>query len=311
MSERRRSLPAKGLVSILVVVWAACESPTNPTPTPTPEVLPAVPLAVTPAAGASVTTDRPTFTVRNALGFDEGAATYTFELATASGTRVLSTVSMLAGRGTTSATFPDVLPRGLVLSWRAIARNAAAVEVASARVTFRPPAVVCMAGQNPYAKRVLELFLTNCSRRRNSYNDPSEVLGPPDAERISANPFVGLGFLSLGEKGHVDVDMEVCATDTPGGDIRVWQTVSNEPVTLYAAGQPQGPFILLGDRVRCGTRLGGGPFSGYCDFDLADAEVQEARYLRIEDGEHYPCPDADTDSEGADIDAVQILHLKP
>jgi hypothetical protein len=283
----------------------------GPDSMPTPEALPPVPVAVTPAAGASVTADRPTFTVRNAMGYDQGAATYTFELANASGAMVIATVSAPAGRGTTSAAFTDPLPRGLVLSWRAVARSAAGSEVASARLTFRPPGVDCVAGRDPYAKRVIDLFLTNCSRRRNSYNDPGEVLGPPDAARISSDPFVGTGFLSLGEKGHVDVDMEVCATDTPGGDIRVWQTVSNEPVTLYVAGRPEGPYLLIGDRVRCGTRLGGGPFSGYCDFDLADGEIQEARYLRVEDGEHFPCQEADTDTEGADIDAVQVLHLKP
>ena len=51
-------------------------------------------------------------------------------------------------------------------------------------------------------------------------------------------------------------------------------------------------------------------FVGYCDFDLANAEVQEARYFKVQDGERYPCP-GDTPSEGADIDAVQILHVKP
>lgn len=307
------NLRGRAALSALVVLPSLSCGPAviGPSPMPTAEPLGAIPSVVTPAAGASVTADRPTFTVRNALAYDEGAATYTFELATASGAKVIATIAAPAGRGTTSATFADPLPRGLVLSWRAIARSAAGNEVASVRVTFRPPPVDCLAGRDPYAKTVIDLFLTNCSRRRNSYNDPREVLGPPDAERVSAMPFVGIGFLSLGEKGHVTVDMEACAVDTAGGDIRVWQTVSNEPVTLYAAGRPEGPFLLVGDRFRCGTRLGGGPFSGYCDFDLADAEVQEARYLRVEDGEIYECQIADTDSEGADIDAVQVLHLKP
>jgi hypothetical protein len=309
MSRRRGA--ASAALALLSGLLACGPGMVGPSPPPTPEPLPAIPVAVAPAAGAAVTADRPTFTVRNALGYDEGAASYTFELATASGNRGLGTVTVPAGRGTTSATFAEPLPRGLVLSWRAVARSAAGSEVASVRVTFRPPAVACLSGRNPYAKAVLELFLTNCSRRRNAYSDAREVLGPPDASRVSANPFVGAGFLSLGEKGYVTLDMEVCAVDTPGGDVRVWQTVSNEPVTLYAAGRPEGPFLLVGDRVRCGTRVGSGPFSGYCDFDLGEGEIEEARYLRVEDGEHYPCPDAETDSEGADIDAVQVLHLKP
>jgi hypothetical protein len=305
-----RSRAALCALAVFSGLWGCGPDMTTPTPPTTMEVQPGVPVPIEPASGASVTADRPTFIVRNAAGYGEGAATYTFELANTSGAQVLSTVAVPAGRGTTSAIFPILMPRGLMLSWRATATNPAGGSVASVRVAFRPPAVECSAGRNPYAKRVIDLFLTNCSRRNNSYNDPEEVLGRPDAVRISADPFVGSGFLSLGEKGHVDVDMDVCAVDTPGDDIRVYQTVSNEPVTLYAAGRPEGPYVLVGDRVRCGTRSGGDVFSNYCDFDLAAGEVQEARYLRVEDGEHYPCP-GDTDTEGADIDAVQILHLKP
>jgi hypothetical protein len=32
--------------------------------------------------------------------------------------------------------------------------------------------------------------------------------------------------------------------------------------------------------------------------------------VRIEDGEHYACEDAQTDSEGSDIDAVEMLNRK-
>ena len=95
------------------------------------------------------------------------------------------------------------------------------------------------------------------------------------------------------------------------GDLSVAaKMVSMEPVTLYAAGSPNGPFQLLAYRVPCGTRVpGGGGQRRYCDFDLGAAEVQEARYFKVEDGELFPCPGGTT-SEGADIDAVEILHLK-
>jgi hypothetical protein len=36
--------------------------------------------------------------------------------------------------------------------------------------------------------------------------------------------------------------------------------------------------------------------------------VTQARYVRVEDGELYPCP-GDTVSEGADLDAVQTLGV--
>ena len=40
------------------------------------------------------------------------------------------------------------------------------------------------------------------------------------------------------------------------------------------------------------------------------AGLEEARYFRVEDGELFPCPGG-TNSEGADIDAVEILNAKP
>src|SRR5207245_9926527 len=105
------------------------------------------------------------------------------------------------------------------------------------------------------------------------------------------------------------VDMVEPAADGPGADIRVYQTTGNEPVTLYAATSPQGPFVLVGLRVTCGDRT---PqvFSNHCDFDLHDAGLAEARYLKIEDGEIYPCLSGGTITEGADIDAVEILNQK-
>jgi hypothetical protein len=61
---------------------------------------------------------------------------------------------------------------------------------------------------------------------------------------------------------------------------------------------------LLEARKSCGVRINA--VQGYCDFDFADAHVAEARYVRVEDGELWPCPGG-TRSEGADLDAVQVL----
>lgn len=268
--------------------------------------LPAQPEAVSPAAGTQLATDTPTFTVRNARGFDAGQATYTFRVATASGAREIATVTVSAGSGTTSATFAAPLPRGMTLTWVATASRPGS-EVSSSPAQFRTVAVACLSGRDAYAKSVVDFFLPPCSLMNNRYNDPREVLGPPDAGQLASGEF--FGFMSLGERGYVTVDMEGCTVDEPGPDVRVFQTVGMEPVTLYAAGTPSGPFQLLEARKPCGTRLPG-VGSRYCDFDLASPEVQEARYFRIEDGEIFPCP-GDTDSEGADIDAIQILHPKP
>ena len=118
------------------------------------------------------------------------------------------------------------------------------------------------------------------------------------------------GFMSLGEGGFVTVDMGTAAVDGPGPDVRVFQTTSGEPVTLYAANRPEGPFTLVRLQRECGERTPG-IGSNHCDFDLHDAGLSEARYLKIEDGEIYPCLAGGTVTKGADIDAVQILNPQP
>jgi hypothetical protein len=150
--------------------------------------------------------------------------------------------------------------------------------------------------------------MPTCSLASNKYVDPNEVVGPPDAVNLGGQDNY-LGFISLGQGGYVTVDMGVTFTDGDGPDVRVYQTVSGagEPVTLYASASPQGPFALVGLRVPCGTRTGGGVFSNHCDFDLHDGGVASARYLKIEDGEIFPCLARGTVTEGADIDAVELL----
>jgi hypothetical protein len=159
-----------------------------------------------------------------------------------------------------------------------------------------------------YATSVVDWWLPQCTLDHNGYNDPQQTLGPPDAVSLGAKDQYR-GFMSLGQGGYVTLDLGIAAVDGPGADVRVYQTVSNEPVTVYAAPSPQGPFALLGLRVSCGVRTPG-VFSNHCDFDLHDAGLTEARYLKVEDGEIYPCLEAGTITEGADIDAVEVLNQK-
>jgi hypothetical protein len=282
---------------------------TGPTPTPSASSnpsLPAVPQAVVPAAGADASSDTPTFTVQNASGFDAGQAQYTFRVVTGGKGRVVVESTVPAGNGTTSFTPTGPLPRASQLAWTVTARTPSGTTAVSAPVVFRTRAVECAPSGDRFAKSVVDWFLDACSLARNRFKNPNEVLGPPNSTGNSPN---FTGFMSLGEKGHVTVDMEICATDGNGADLRVWQRASDEPVTLYASGRPDGPFVLIGDRVRCGNLVPGFR-SGYCDFDLGEAEMSEARYFKIEDGEIYPCTQAGTDTEGADVDAIEILNRK-
>jgi hypothetical protein len=159
-----------------------------------------------------------------------------------------------------------------------------------------------------FAQGVVDWWLPQCSIDRNSYNDPGQVLGAPDAVDLrGADNYTGI--MSMGQGGWVVVDMGVTAVDGAGADIRVYQVTTGEPVTVYAADSPGGPFILVGLRVFCGVRSPG-LAANHCDFDLRAGGLAQARYLKVEDGEIYPCLAGDTRTEGADIDAVEVLNAR-
>jgi hypothetical protein len=162
----------------------------------------------------------------------------------------------------------------------------------------------CAAAPSAYAKAVSDWWIPACSLAQNIYSDPGKALGPPDAGGSGPDNYTG--FVSLGFGGRVTVDLGGCIADQPGLDLRVFQAVSSEPVSVYVSLHPDGPFTLVEARKRCGE-----PFSGirrYCDFDIASGGATRARYVRVEDGELFPCPGG-TVSEGADLDAVQALGV--
>jgi hypothetical protein len=161
------------------------------------------------------------------------------------------------------------------------------------------------AGARGFGRGVEDWWLPACSLERNSYVDPGEVLGPPNA---SGRQDQYTGMMSLGQGGWVVVDMGAEVTDQPGDDVRVYQTTSGEPMTLYAGPTAAGPFTLVAQQRYCGNRTGGGVFSNHCDFDLAEGGVASARFLKVEDGELYPCLGGQTRTEGSDLDAVESLN---
>jgi len=160
-----------------------------------------------------------------------------------------------------------------------------------------------------FAQSVVDWWLPQCTIERNGYSEPRQVLGSPDAASLGVRDQY-TGFMSLGQGGYVTVDMGAPAIDGPGADVRVFQSVAGEWVTLYASTTAQGPFTLVGLRTPCGVRSPG-VFSNHCDFDLHDGGLTEARYFKIEDGEVYPCLKGGTITEGSDIDSIEILNPKP
>jgi len=151
---------------------------------------------------------------------------------------------------------------------------------------------------------VIDWWVPRCSLERNIFNDPQTALGAPDADGFGPDGYTG--FISLGFGGRVTIDLGGCLSDRPGADLRVYQAVSGEPLSVYVSTSPAGPFTLVEARKGCGERVD--RVKSSCDFDLATAGVTQARYVRVEDGELFPCPGG-TRSEGADLDAVQALGV--
>jgi len=171
-----------------------------------------------------------------------------------------------------------------------------------------PSPTPCTLPATPYASAVVESWLSADSLTQNTYNDPQDAVGAPNAAGFG--PLNYTGFVSLGYGGHVTVDLGGCVADQAGNDIRVYQAVSNEPLSVYVASSPDGPFTLLKPFFEdCGNRVQGtNNVQKYCEFDLASAGVRQTRYVRVEDAEIYPCP-CGTPSEGADLDAVQAMAV--
>jgi hypothetical protein len=304
---KKPSLRARRLSTTAVLALASLLVSCGGSGPTTPEPLPDQIELISPTPGEATTSTTPVFTVANARGFDEGEAEYTFRVSVASTDREVATTTVRAGRTRTSAQFAEPLLSGATLAWRVSARSNSGSTITSAPSSFRLPAGSCVSSQDPFAKRVVDWWISVCTLALNLYTDPSAVLGAPDGWREGPDTFSGM--VSLGSGGWVTVDMEACAVDGPGDDVKVYQTVSAEPVTLYAGSNPTGPWVLVEPRKPCGDRARG-HFSRACTFDLAQAGLEEARYFKIEDGELYPCPGGST-TDGADIDAIEILNQKP
>jgi hypothetical protein len=255
--------------------------------------------------GAAVDILTPGLVVQNARGFDAGQATYDFQLLDGADVVLQRMDGIPAGAGRTEATVPRPLVRGVAYRWKAVGR--AADRTVESRPASFEVVVQCGAGDG-YARAVVDSFVTPCTSRTNraAFLDPGQVLGAPDARGQTEQSYDG--FMSLGQDGHVTVDVGVCVIDGTGPDLRVFQYIESEPVEVHVAAGPAGPWIPLGTQP-CGS--GGLPVrSNHCDFDLAGSGLRSARYVRVLDGEDFPCERAGTRTEGADIDAVQVLNVR-
>ncbi len=140
----------------------------------------------------------------------------------------------------------------------------------------------------------------------NRYTDPSEALGPPNAGVFVPGSRNYYGFVSLGIDGSIVLRMALPVADGLGADIRVYQSVSNEPLEVWVSSSMIEEFVSLGIK-NCGKR--GGAFNQYCEFDIKDSGYKSIRYVFIKDKQRSQVPDIYChESAGADIDAVQGLY---
>lgn len=156
-----------------------------------------------------------------------------------------------------------------------------------------------------YAEEVIRSNIT--CKEVNKYTDPSESLGPPNAFALPPKSRNYYGFVSLGIDGAILLKMAMTIADGPGADIRIYQSVFNEPIEVWVSPSIRDRFVSLGIK-NCGGN--GTPFNQYCEFDLEKSGYKSIQYILIEDKQKTQAPNIDCyESAGADIDAVQGLYI--
>jgi len=147
------------------------------------------------------------------------------------------------------------------------------------------PAIAQQTG-DPYADRVVGFTPGNPAS--GPWNDPKQVLGPPDFNEANTT-----GWLTLGVGGSVTVEfVDNVAVDGPGADIEIVGDPGNDEqwtVEVSAEGQGYKSFGLVSERAQ---------------LDLANVGLAEVRFVRLtDDGD--PSGGA---SPGAELDAVVALN---
>jgi len=112
--------------------------------------------------------------------------------------------------------------------------------------------------------------------------DTPGVIGEPDSRNYS-----------IGKSGWIVVDMEYPIPDGEGNDLIVYEgDTSTEGYSVFAGETIDGPWISLGEGV------------GTTEFDLAEGNMIEVRFFKIEDDGDGIAISADA---GFDLDAVEAI----
>ena len=214
------------------------------------------------------------------------------------------------GPSRTNLTFASALPAGHEPRLVGRGPQAPRPKSRSSTATFRTAAVAC--GARRRAPTPSPSSTGSCPPAT-SRTTSTTIRRTCSAHRMAAGsgPNNFFGFLSLGDEGHVTVDMEACAAGsarTRRAGLPVRGPGAGDP--LSPRGSPTGPFQLLAYRVLCGTRVPGFPQRRYLRLRPRRGRGPGGAVLQGRGRRALPSARADTPSEGADIDAVEILHLK-
>ena len=136
-----------------------------------------------------------------------------------------------------------------------------------------------------YALRALSTEIPYYPNKPTPYLDECWVaglIGPPDSINYS-----------IGRAGILVVDMGDTIYDGTGDDFKIFEgDTSPEGYTVHVGQDPEGPWSGLGDAT------------GTTGFNLADASVTSARYIKITDDGGGT---TNIDNAGFDLDAIQLL----
>jgi hypothetical protein len=91
----------------------------------------------------------------------------------------------------------------------------------------------CATAPSAHATAGDDSWIPACALAQDIYNDPTKALGAPDAGGSGPNNFTG--FVSLGFGGRVTLDLGGCVSDVAGPDLRIFQAVGSEPVSVYVS----------------------------------------------------------------------------
>jgi len=154
---------------------------------------------------------------------------------------------------------------------------------------------ICQAQGSRYAEYVAEWTRVRaCDKILRT--DTSAALGASDAGGYVSQDEPGWGFVSIDASGALTLELGRAAYDGGGPDIRVFEYYSSEPIEVFVAPSPLGPWTSLGVKW-CDL---------YCDYDLGAGGVPYARFVRLQD--RAPATDACHTTSGSDVDAVMALN---